>query len=512
MSHRFDTAQKDFDSRFLEFLGRRREAEGDVSRQVAGILERVRLEGDAALREYTKKFDHFELPHNEAFAIPEEAIITAFEMCEPETIDALRLAAERIEAFHRRQLPEDLFFTDDIGVGLGYRWKPLQSVGLYVPGGTASYPSSVLMNAIPARIAGVPRIAIATPTPQGAIQPLVLAAAHIAGITEIYRLGGAHAIAALAFGCDGIERVDKIIGPGNAFVAEAKRQVFGICGIDAIAGPSEIVVLAEGDNNAGRAEPGGRATVGLLSKAEPAGQAGQVKQAEQTEQAKSAEQAGWAEQTEQAGQVKQVKPAEQTEQAGQVKQVKPAEQAGWAEWIAADLLSQAEHDTSARAILITDNAALGDEVAKAVEAQLASLPRKDIAGESWKNFGAIILVKSMGEGAEIVDRLAPEHLEIFSENAGQIAETIHNAGAIFLGAHTPETIGDYLGGSNHVLPTNATARFASGLSTLDFLKRTSLLQCPPEALAKLAPAAVTLAQAEGLDAHARAVKLRMKKP
>lgn len=437
MSHRFDTTQKDFDSRFLEFLGRRREAEGDVSRQVAGILERVRLEGDAALREYTKKFDHFELPHNEAFAIPEEAIITAFEMCETETINALRLAAERIEAFHRRQLPEDLFFTDDIGVGLGYRWKPLQSVGLYVPGGTASYPSSVLMNAIPARIAGVPRIAITTPTPHGAVQPLVLAAAHIAGITEIYRLGGAHAIAALAFGCDGIERVDKIIGPGNAFVAEAKRQVFGICGIDAIAGPSEIVVLAEGGNNAERTEP--------------------------------------------------------------------------AEWIAADLLSQAEHDTSARAIFITDNAALGDEVANAVEAQLASLPRKDIAGESWKNFGAIILVKSMGEGAEIVDRLAPEHLEIFSANAGQIAETIHNAGAIFLGAHTPETIGDYLGGSNHVLPTNATARFASGLSTLDFFKRTSLLQCPPEALAKLAPAAVTLAQAEGLDAHARAVKLRMKK-
>ena len=432
MSHRFDTTQKDFDSRFREFLGRRREAEGDISRQVTDILERVRLEGDTALREYTKKFDHFEPPHNEAFAIPKEAIITAFEMCETETIDALRLAAERIEAFHRLQLPKDLFFTDDIGVGLGYRWKPLQSVGLYVPGGTASYPSSVLMNAIPARIAGVRRIVITTPTPYGAIQPLVLAAAHIAGITEIYRLGGAHAIAALAFGCDSIERVDKIIGPGNAFVAEAKRQVFGICGIDAIAGPSEIVVLAEGDDNA--------------------------------------------------------------------------------EWIAADLLSQAEHDTSARAILITDNAALGDKVVNAVETQLANLPRKDIAGKSWKNFGAVILVKSMEEGAEIVDRLAPEHLEIFSTNAGKIAENIYNAGAIFLGAHTPETIGDYLGGSNHVLPTNASARFASDLSTLDFLKRTSLLQCSPEALAKLAPAAVTLAQAEGLDAHAQAVKLRMQKP
>ncbi|MCY4048286.1 MAG: histidinol dehydrogenase [Hyphomicrobiales bacterium] len=432
MSHRFDTTQKDFHSRFRKFLERQRESGGDVSRQVADILECVRLKGDTALREYTKKFDHFELPHNEAFTIPEEAIITAFEMCETETIDALQLAAERIEVFHRRQMPEDIFFTDGIGVGLGYRWKPLKSVGLYVPGGTASYPSSVLMNAIPARIAGVQRMVITTPTPRGAIQPLVLAAAHIAGVTEIYRLGGAQAIAALAFGSDSIERVDKIIGPGNIFVAEAKRQVFGKCGIDAIAGPSEIIVLAEGDNNA--------------------------------------------------------------------------------EWIAADLLSQAEHDTSARAILITDNAALGNKVADAVEMQLANLPRKDIAGESWKNFGAIILVKSMEEGVEIVDLLAPEHLEVFSTNAEQIAENIHNAGAIFLGAHTPETIGDYLGGSNHVLPTNASARFASGLSTLDFLKRTSLLQCPPEALAKLAPAAITLAQAEGLDAHAQAVKLRVKKP
>lgn len=431
MSHRFDTTQKDFDSRFHKFLKHLSEANVDVSRQVADILECTRLKGDAALREYTKKFDHFELPHNESFTIPREVTITAFEMCETETINALRLAAERVEAFHRRQLPEDLFFTDNIGVGLGYRWKPLQSVGLYVPGGTASYPSSVLMNAIPARIAGVQRIVLTTPTPHGAIQPLVLAAAHIAGITEIYRLGGAHAIAALAFGCDSIERVDKIIGPGNAFVAEAKRQVFGVCGIDAIAGPSEIVVLAEGDNNA--------------------------------------------------------------------------------EWIAADLLSQAEHDTSARAILITDNAKLSDKVIGAVEAQLANLPRKDIAGESWKNFGAVILVKSMEEGIEIVNRLAPEHLEIFSTNAKQIAENIHNAGAIFLGAHTPETIGDYLGGSNHVLPTNASARFASGLSTLDFLKRTSLLQCPPEALAKLASAAVILAQAEGLDAHAKAVKLRTEK-
>ncbi|MCY4035657.1 MAG: histidinol dehydrogenase [Hyphomicrobiales bacterium] len=432
MSHRFDTTQKDFHSRFRKFLERQRESGGDVSRQVADILECVRLKGDTALREYTKKFDHFELPHNEAFTIPEEAIITAFEMCETETIDALQLAAERIEVFHRRQMPEDIFFTDGIGVGLGYRWKPLKSVGLYVPGGTASYPSSVLMNAIPARIAGVQRMVITTPTPRGAIQPLVLAAAHIAGVTEIYRLGGAQAIAALAFGSDSIERVDKIIGPGNIFVAEAKRQVFGKCGIDAIAGPSEIIVLAEGDNNA--------------------------------------------------------------------------------EWIAADLLSQAEHDTSARAILVTDNAALGNKVADAVEMQLANLPRKDIAGESWKNFGAIILVKSMEEGVEIVDLLAPEHLEVFSTNAEQIAENIHNAGAIFLGAHTPETIGDYLGGSNHVLPTNASARFASGLSTLDFLKRTSLLQCPPEALAKLAPAAITLAQAEGLDAHAQAVKLRVKKP
>ena len=431
MNLRLDTTQKDFSARFKEFLERKSHVDSEISRQVARIIRRVRLEGDVALREYSKVFDHFELPCNEGFAIPDDAITTAFEMCETETIDALKISAQRIEIFHRKQLPEDVLFVDNIGVELGYRWKPLQSVGLYVPGGTASYPSSVLMNAIPARIAGVKRITIVTPTPHGAIQPLVLAAARIAGVNEIYRLGGAHAIAALAFGCESVARVDKIIGPGNAYVAEAKRQIFGICGIDAIAGPSEITVLAEGGSNT--------------------------------------------------------------------------------EWIAADMLSQAEHDASSRVALVTDDATLGDDVASAIEAQLENLPRKNIAQQSWRNFGAIILVKSMEEGSDIVNQLAPEHLEIFSTNAKQIAEHVYNAGAIFLGSHTPETVGDYVGGPNHVLPTNGSARFTSGLSTLDFFKRTTLLCCPPDALEKLAPAAITLAQAEGLDAHAKAVKFRTNK-
>ena len=430
MTHMLDTSAADFSARFESFLEEKREAGGELSRQVTEILERVRLEGDAALRDYTKRFDDFAPPEGEGFAIPEDALVSAVEMCEPEVIDALRLAAERIEAFHRRQLPEDLWFKDDTGVELGYCWKPLQSVGLYVPGGTASYPSSVLMNTIPARIAGVERIVMTTPTPRGCIQPLVLAAASIAGVSEIHRLGGAQAIAALGFGCEGIDRVDKIVGPGNAYVAEAKRQLFGVCGVDAIAGPSEIVVLAD-------------------ATAEP-------------------------------------------------------------DWIAADLLSQAEHDVSSRSVLITSDKALADKVIAAVEKQLADLPRSDIARQSWERFGAVILVASMGEGVGLVDSIAPEHLEIIADNSEALAAQIRNAGAIFLGAYTPETIGDYVGGSNHVLPTNGSARFSSGLSVLDFLKRTSLLRCDANAFEQLAPAAITLATAEGLDAHAKAVRLRCK--
>ena len=469
------TSDADFPARFAAFLAEKRESGSALTRQVADIIARVRNEGDAALYEYCQTLDNFTPPQKWEvekggeerggaakeggrggsigeekrrkakekekakrksatrqydFTIPAEALQTATGLCEPETLAALRLAATRIEAFHRRQLPENLWFRDTAGVDLGYQWKPLSSVGLYVPGGTAIYPSSVLMNAIPARIAGVHRIVMTTPTPRGFISPLLLAAAEIAGVTTICRLGGAQAIAALAFGSESIPPVDKIIGPGNAWVAEAKRQVFGICGIDSIAGPSEIVILADSDN-------------------------------------------------------------------------KP-------EWLAADLLSQAEHDASSRSVLITNDREFAQRVAAALHHHLDSLPRRSIARAAWENFGAIILVSSLHEeGIALVDRLAPEHLEIATADAETLARRVHNAGAIFLGAHTPETIGDYIGGSNHVLPTNGSARFASALSVLDFLKRSSLLRCTPQSLAKLGPAAITLADAEGLQAHADAVRLRL---
>lgn len=431
MSRWLVASDKDFSRRFQAFLEKKRESSEELTRQVTEILERVRSEGDLALHHYSKIFDDVGFPDEDGFSVPGDALVSALDICEPETITALRLAAKRIEDFHQRQIPENLWFRDECGVELGYQWKPLNSVGLYIPGGTASYPSSVLMNAIPARIAGVKRIVMTTPTPKGYVQPLVLAAAYLTGVTEVYRLGGAHAIAALAYGSESIERVDKIVGPGNAYVAEAKRQVFGSCGIESIAGPSEIVVLADKDNDP--------------------------------------------------------------------------------EWIAADLLSQAEHDVSSRSVLISDCEAFAQRVVVALEKQLPHLPREEIARKSWDRFGAVLLVSSLQEGAVLVDRIAPEHLEIATANPEELARQINNAGAIFLGAHTPETIGDYVAGTNHVLPTNGSARFASGLSVLDFLKRSSLLRCSPDSLEHIAHAAITLAQAEGLYAHAEAVRLRLAK-
>ncbi|MFP4004836.1 MAG: histidinol dehydrogenase, partial [Alphaproteobacteria bacterium] len=344
-------------------------------------------------------------------------------------IRALTLAAERIETFHRRQLPEDGRVTDSAGVELGHRWTPLDSVGVYVPGGTASYPSSLLMNAVPARVAGVARIAMTVPAPKGKLNPLVLAAARIAGVDEIYRVGGAQAVAALAFGTETIAPVDKIVGPGNAYVAEAKRQVFGTVGIDMMAGPSEILVVADADND-------------------------------------------------------------------------PV-------WIAADLLSQAEHDENSQAILITDDRAFAEVVMAAAEDHLANLPRAAIARKSWEDHGAVILVAELDQAPPLIDRIAPEHLEIATEEPDRLLARIRHAGAIFLGRHTPEAVGDYVAGSNHVLPTSGTARFSSGLSVFDFLKHSAVVRCTPESLGEIGPAAVTLAEAEGLEAHARSVALRL---
>jgi histidinol dehydrogenase len=384
--------------------------------------------GDAALLEATAKFDRLELTAA-TLRVGQEEIEAALRACDPATLDALHLARERIELFHRRQMPKNERFTDALGVELGWRWSAIEAVGLYVPGGTAAYPSSVLMNAVPAKVAGVPRVAMVVPAPDGVLNPLVLAAAHLGGVSEIYRVGGAQAIAALAYGTATIAPVAKIVGPGNAYVAAAKRLVFGKVGIDMIAGPSEVLVIAD-------------------STANP-------------------------------------------------------------DWIAADLLAQAEHDTSAQSILITDDAELGRRVERAVEVQLATLPRADIARVSWQDFGAIIEVVRLDEAVALADALAAEHVEIMTNDPDAMAQRIRNAGAIFLGAHTPEAIGDYVGGSNHVLPTARSARFSSGLGVLDFLKRTSILKCGPEQLRALGPAAMTLGHAEGLDAHARSVGIRL---
>src|SRR3989454_1600895 len=428
MPIRLDRRAPDFAERFRAFLATKREVSEDVEQAVRGIIADVAARGDRALIELTRKFDRFD-PGEIGLKVTSAEIDAAAESCDREALDALALARDRIEAFHRRQLPADDRFTDALGVELGSRWSAIEAVGLYVPGGSAAYPSSVLMKAVPAKVAGVPRLVMTVPAPEGKLVPLVLAAAKLAGIDEIYRIGGAQAVAALAYGTETIAPVAKIVGPGNAYVAAAKRLVFGKVGIDMIAGPSEVLILAD--------------------------------------------------------------------------------RTGHPDWIAADLLAQAEHDASAQSILITDDAVLAENVEKAVSAQLGSLPRASVAAASWRDFGAIILVGELEEAVPLVDAIAPEHLEIASEHAERLASRIRNAGAIFLGAHTPEAIGDYVGGSNHVLPTARSARFSSGLGVLDFMKRTSILKCGPDQLRALGPAAMTLGKAEGLDAHSRSVGMRL---
>lgn len=430
MTQFLTTNQVDFKTQFQALLSAKREDSPDVDAVVADIIADVRKRGNAAVTDLTSKFDRLDLS-SDKLAFTREEIMGYCSTVPRAERDALELAAERIRAYHAKQLPKDESWVDDAGVSLGWRWTPVSAAGLYVPGGLASYPSSVLMNAIPAKVAGVKRLAICVPTPDGIINPLVLLAAHIAGVDEIYRIGGAQAIAALAYGTETIAPVDKITGPGNAFVAAAKRRVFGKVGIDMIAGPSEILVIADADNN-------------------------------------------------------------------------PT-------WIAIDLLTQAEHDESAQSILITDNEAFGHKVQAEVERQLLTLPRRNIAGPSWRNFGAIIVVKSLKEAVELSDRIAPEHLELCVADPDELAAKITHAGAIFIGAWTPEAIGDYVGGPNHVLPTARSARFSSGLSVMDFLKRTTLTKMNPKALAKIGPSAEILANSEGLQAHGFSVRARLDK-
>lgn len=428
MPLRLDTSNPKFEADFELFVSTKRDIEEDVDAVAASIINDVRQNGDQAVAAYTEKFDRLSLTPGE-FAVDPRQIDEAVDACDPKTIRALELAASRIRAFHETQLPEALEFEDSEGVKLGARWTPLDAVGLYVPGGTASYPSSVLMNAVPANVAGVQRIVMVVPTPDGMINPLVLAAAKIAGVSEIYRIGGAQAVAALAYGTETIRSVDKIVGPGNAYVAAAKRRVFGVVGIDLIAGPSEILVVADGENDP--------------------------------------------------------------------------------DWIAVDLLSQAEHDTAAQSVLITDSSEFADLVSAAVDARLMTLPRAEIAAESWRDQGAVIVVGSLDDTAELVDRIAPEHLELAVDNPESLAGKISHAGAIFLGRYTPEAIGDYVAGPNHVLPTSRSARFSSGLSVPDFMKRTTMVTCDRESLGRIGPAAVALAEAEGLDAHALSVAIRL---
>ncbi|MGC2410855.1 MAG: histidinol dehydrogenase [Methyloceanibacter sp.] len=418
----------DFETRFGELLAAKRGNSEDVNAAVAAIIARVRSERDAGLIDLTLRYDRADL-RKVSLRISAEEIAQARAAVDAKTLAALELARDRILAYHRRQVPADDRHIDELGVELGVRWSPVESVGLYVPGGTASYPSSVLMNAVPAKVAQVERVVMVVPAPDGKLNPLVLAAAELASVHEIYRIGGAQAIAALAYGTETIAPVVKIVGPGNAYVTAAKRQVFGQVGIDMVAGPSEVVVIADKDND-------------------------------------------------------------------------PA-------WVAADLLAQAEHDQAAQSILITDDADFGRAVVAAVEAQLATLPRAGVARASWQNFGAVILVDHLDQAPALVDRLAPEHLQIATSKPEALAARIRNAGALFLGRYTPEVIGDYVGGSNHVLPTARSARFASGLSVLDFMKRTSILKLDAASLKALGPAAMTLATAEGLEAHRRSVAIRL---
>jgi histidinol dehydrogenase len=425
---RLSVSDADFEARFEDLLALARDTTETVDRAVTDILADVRGRGDAAVIDYTARFDRLTLTAD-TLRITAAEIDGAVASIPDELAAALDLAAERIDAFHRAQLPKDLRMTDAAGVTMGMRWSALDAVGLYVPGGKAAYPSSVLMNAVPARAAGVGRIAMCVPTPGGVLNPLVLAAARRAGVTEIYRIGGAQAVAALAYGTASIPAVDRIVGPGNAYVAEAKRQVFGRVGIDNIAGPSEVVVVADADNDPRR--------------------------------------------------------------------------------IAVDLLAQAEHDEAAQSILITDDAAFADAVAAAVLAELPTLPRHAIAGASWETNGAVIVVKDWLQAVALIDRLAPEHLELMVKDPEALFARVRHAGAVFLGGFCPEAVGDYVAGPNHVLPTGRTARFASGLSVFDFLKRTTFVSATPDALAAIGPAGVALAEAEGLQAHARSIALRL---
>ncbi len=428
MARRLDATDKDFAADFQKLLFATREDEEDVALVVKTIIADVRGRGDAALVELSNKFDRAGVTL-ESLKLQDSEIEAALAKVSKAQMGAIDTAARRIESYHRRQLPADERFTDETGAVLGWRWTSVDSVGLYVPGGTASYPSSVLMNAIPAHVAGVKRIVMVTPASGGSISPLVLAAARRAGITEIYRIGGAQAVAALAYGTQSIAPVDKIVGPGNAYVAAAKREVFGQVGIDSIAGPSEILVVADGQNDP--------------------------------------------------------------------------------EWIAADLLSQAEHDASSQSILITDDAGFADKVAEAVTRQIAILPRKDIASKSWNDNGAIITVAKLDDAVALADAIAPEHLEIATADPEGFSKKVRHAGAIFLGRHTPEAMGDYIAGPNHVLPTSRTARFSSGLSVLDYMKRTTLLGLDARSMAAIGPDALILAESEGLEAHARSIAARL---
>jgi histidinol dehydrogenase len=428
MAQRLDAREPSFPLAFAALLSAKREVSEDVDQAVRAIIEDVVARGDEALIDFTYRFDGLAL-QPETLRVSDAEIDAAEAQCPKEALEALALAKERIETYHRAQRPQDSMSTDPLGVTLGWRWTAIESVGLYVPGGRASYPSSVLMNAVPAKVAGVPRIAMVVPTPKGETNPLVLAAARLAGVDEVFRIGGAQAVAALAYGTETVQPVAKIVGPGNAYVAAAKRRVFGQVGIDMIAGPSEVLILAD--------------------------------------------------------------------------------QHGNPDWIAADLLAQAEHDPAAQSILVTDSPALADAVEKAVERQLQTLPKAEIARASWRDYGAIILIGRLENAIPLVDRLAPEHLEIETENAEELAAKVRNAGSIFLGSHTPEAIGDYVGGPNHVLPTARSARFSSGLGVLDFMKRTSILKCDADALRALGPAAITLGRSEGLEGHARSVAIRL---
>ena len=425
---RLSASDPDFDSAFTALVNARREADADVSRDVASIVASVRDKGDAALKDYTARFDGHDLDLT-GWEVSRAERRAALDGLDRELRDALELAAERITAYHAAQKPADRDATDAVGVRLGARWRAVDAAGLYVPGGRAAYPSTVLMNAIPARAAGVARLAMVTPTPRGETNPLVLAAAEIAGVDEVWRVGGAHAIAALAYGTERIAPVDVVVGPGNAWVAEAKRQLYGVVGIDMVAGPSEIVVVADRAND-------------------------------------------------------------------------PA-------WIAADLLSQAEHDPTSQSILFTDDAAFAGAVEQAVATQLAALATGNTAAAAWNDNGAVIVVPSLDAAMPLVDRLAPEHLELAVDDADDLFDKVRHAGSVFLGRHTPEAIGDYVAGPNHVLPTGRRARFASGLSVLDFMKRTSFIACDAASLAAIGPAAVALARAEGLPAHAASVAIRL---